>query len=294
MFAGATGADTKTLGMHDVRQDDEAVRHRSRRCTRQRSGTALFPSFLPTNDAVVFELETRYNGRDYGGTRSDDDASAPPSRRRSGTHAELWWLDLKTQTANRALDNLNGKDAAGASYLPTGPNAHDDDTTLNYEPTVNPVPSGGYAWVVFTSRRLYGNVATINPFYSDPRYHDLTATPTPEEALGRGDRSERARRHRSQPSRVLPPGAGAARGQLARLLGRRSVQVGRQLVRDRRRVLRRLLPSRTGRQARLHRDGPVVRAGVRELRDERRLLQLGVDPVHQRSVRGTRPEVSDS
>ena len=39
---------------------------------------------------------------------------------------------------------------------------------------MNPVPSGGYAWVVFTSRRLYGNVATINPFYSDPRYHDLT------------------------------------------------------------------------------------------------------------------------
>ena len=30
--------------------------------------------------------------------------------------------------------------------------------------TVNPVPSGGYAWVVFTSRRMYGNVATINPW----------------------------------------------------------------------------------------------------------------------------------
>jgi hypothetical protein len=85
---------------------------------------------------------------------------------------------LKTKTA-KPLDNLNGK-SGGVSYLPTGGNAHDDDTTLNYEPTVNPVPSGGYAWVVFTSRRLYGNVATINPFYSDPRYHDLTATPTPK------------------------------------------------------------------------------------------------------------------
>src|SRR5205814_2358354 len=71
------------------------------------------------------------------------------------------------------LDKLNG-----AGYLPVGASGHDDDTTLNYEPTVNPVPSGGYAWVVFTSRRLYGNVATVNPFYSDPRFHDLTATAT--------------------------------------------------------------------------------------------------------------------
>jgi hypothetical protein len=42
------------------------------------------------------------------------------------------------------------------------------------------VPSGGYAWVVFTSRRLYGNVATINPWWSDPRYHDISTTPTPK------------------------------------------------------------------------------------------------------------------
>ena len=34
---------------------------------------------------------------------------------------------------------------------------------------MNPVASGGYAWVVFTSRRMYGNVATIPPFCSDPR-----------------------------------------------------------------------------------------------------------------------------
>jgi hypothetical protein len=34
--------------------------------------------------------------------------------------------------------------------------------------------------VVFTSRRLYGNVATINPYWSDPRNEDLSATPTPK------------------------------------------------------------------------------------------------------------------
>jgi hypothetical protein len=34
------------------------------------------------------------------------------------------------------------------------------DLSYNYEPTFAPVPSGGYFWVVFTSRRTYGNVET--------------------------------------------------------------------------------------------------------------------------------------
>src|SRR5439155_11163906 len=92
-----------------------------------------------------------------------------------GSHAELWWVDLKTKTPTR-LDNMNGK-----GYVPPHPTytgSNGDDATLNYEPTVNPVPSGGYAWVVFTSRRLYGNIATINPFWSDPRFEDISKTPT--------------------------------------------------------------------------------------------------------------------
>ncbi len=140
--------------------------------------TAEWPSFLPTNDAIVYQVETRYNGRDFGGTRSDCDSGGSIKNNDPchdvGAHGELWWLDLKTKTPVR-LDKLNG-----LGYVPTGPNGHDDDTTLNYEPTVSPVPSGGYAWVVFTSRRLYGNVATINPFYSDPRYKDISQTPTPK------------------------------------------------------------------------------------------------------------------
>jgi hypothetical protein len=58
--------------------------------------------------------------------------------------------------------------------LPTGPNNHANDTVLNYEPTVAPVPSGGYIWVIFTSRRLYGNMATSDPWQSDPRNYDAT------------------------------------------------------------------------------------------------------------------------
>ena len=176
LFAGVAGADQKTLG---TRTFDKATSKFGAITPvhTPTAGTDLFPSYLPTNSAIVFEHETRYNTRDYGGTRSDADTSAAP-KANQGTRAELWWVDLKTNTAV-ALDNLNGK-SAGVSYLPTNTNAHDDDTTLNYEPTVNPVPSGGYAWVVFTSRRLYGNVATMNPFWSDPRYHDLTSDPTPK------------------------------------------------------------------------------------------------------------------
>ncbi len=179
MFAGAAGADTKTLGTMTF---DKTTKQFGPLTSVHlpTSGTAIFPSFLPTNDAIVFQRETRYNGRDYGGTRSDGDVAPPSAAADVGTHAELWWLDLKSSPPKAfPLNNLNGKTAT-ASYLPTGPNAHDDDTTLNYEPTVNPVPSGGYAWVVFTSRRLYGNVATMNPFYSDPRFHDLTVEPTPK------------------------------------------------------------------------------------------------------------------
>ena len=175
MFAGTTGADGRSLGVMNFDKVTKAFTAlKSVYTPPDPAHTAVYPSFLPTNDGIVFEVETRYNTRDFGGTRSDADVAPPDGRADIGTHAELWWVDLRPATpVAKRLDVLNGK-----GYIPTGPAAHDDDTTLNYEPTVNPVPSGGYAWVVFTSRRLYGNVATINPFYSDPRFHDLTATPT--------------------------------------------------------------------------------------------------------------------
>ncbi|MGH7329950.1 MAG: hypothetical protein ACREJX_16515, partial [Polyangiaceae bacterium] len=92
---------------------------------------AIYPSFAPTNDAIVFENELATSGSNYAETRT-------------GAKGELWWIDLKTGTAHR-LDNLNG-----GTYLPTG-GAHTGaaDAQYNFEPTVNPVPSGGYAWVVF-------------------------------------------------------------------------------------------------------------------------------------------------
>ncbi|HLK36904.1 MAG TPA: hypothetical protein VKU41_09155, partial [Polyangiaceae bacterium] len=46
--------------------------------------------------------------------------------------------------------------------------------------TVNPVAAGGYVWVVFTSRRMYGSEAEIPPFCSDPRGVDLVQNVTPK------------------------------------------------------------------------------------------------------------------
>ncbi|GMU63233.1 MAG: hypothetical protein AMXMBFR34_49960 [Myxococcaceae bacterium] len=167
--AGGTAADQRSLAMMRFTApgtfSDFTTLH-----TPPAGQAALYPSFLPTGKGVVFQVETVSNGRALGETRSQCDDSAACSN--VGAHGELWWVDVVTKQARR-LDNANGK-----GHAPVGPNGHDDDSTLNYEGTVAPLPSGGYAWVIFTSRRMYGNVATINPYWSDPRFHDISQTPT--------------------------------------------------------------------------------------------------------------------
>jgi hypothetical protein len=121
---------------------------------------AGFPSFFPTNDAVAFHYQI-VNSNHLLNTWH-------------GAEAQIWWSDLATGTA-APLYALDGLKAGGASsYLPTGANNHSNDAVLNYEPTVNPVSSGGYIWMIFTSRRLYGSVATTDPWQSDPRSYDAT------------------------------------------------------------------------------------------------------------------------
>jgi hypothetical protein len=124
----------------------------------------IYSSFFPNGAGVVFEIELANPSNDWGYTWD-------------GNQSELWWVDVATSKAHR-LDALNGYESDGVTpYLPGSPALEDGgtnhtpalDTTLNYEPTVNPIASGGYAWVVFTSRRMYGNVAQLGPWVSDPR-----------------------------------------------------------------------------------------------------------------------------
>jgi hypothetical protein len=153
-IAGATTNDGKSLGALDYDPVNKVFSN-FRKLNTPAVGTAVWSSFLPTSDAVIFENETAAPAG-FGFTRYQN-------------KGQLWWVDLATKTGH-ALDKLNG-----TGYLPTTA-SHTDDTVVNYEPTVNPVVSGGYAWVVFTSRRLYGNVATLPPWTSDPRNYDWTTT----------------------------------------------------------------------------------------------------------------------
>ena len=123
----------------------------------------VYSSFLPNSAGVVFEVELANTSGQWGYTWHSNTS-------------ELWWVDVASGTARR-LDQLNGYNAAGAIYLPgndtdagaTATHPQAQEPTLNYEPTVNPIASGGYAWVVFTSRRMYGNQAQLGPWVSDPR-----------------------------------------------------------------------------------------------------------------------------
>ena len=67
--------------------------------------------------------------------------------------ADLFFASTVTPNAEVRLAKLNGDGYPFAA--PAG-----RDLSLNYEPTFAPVPSGGYFWTVFTSRRTYGNQAT--------------------------------------------------------------------------------------------------------------------------------------
>jgi hypothetical protein len=123
--------------------------------------SVTFSSFLPSSAALVFELELANNSGDWGFTWHQNTG-------------ELWWADVASGQAQR-LDQLNGYGTDGTTVvLPDnsagmGTHTAAQDATLNYEPTVDPIASGGYAWVVFTSRRMYGGVAQIAPWTSDPR-----------------------------------------------------------------------------------------------------------------------------
>ncbi len=122
-----------------------------------------WPSFLPDGKALVF-----HNTLGLGNIGSS--TPNPPTRTGGnarynnvlttwfGGTAEIWWAVDAASPQPKRLDALNG-----VGYLPTN-GQHPDDTKLNYMPTVNPVPSGGYYWVVFTSRRIYGNVLDKDPF----------------------------------------------------------------------------------------------------------------------------------
>jgi hypothetical protein len=139
-----------------------------------------YPVFLPDDSGILFETQVRTA---KGG--NSDGVSDTVLVTRNGARSQLWWTTTGSTPTPVTLGNLNGN-----AYLPLGPNNHGvagtsdpespydetgyDDTTLNYEPAVLPVAAGGYAWVVFTSRRMYGNQLTSVPWLSWPPDYNTT------------------------------------------------------------------------------------------------------------------------
>jgi hypothetical protein len=70
-----------------------------------------------------------------------------------GIAGDLYMASVANPGTEVALGNLNG-----ANY-PFAAGTRDND--LNFEPTFAPVAAGGYFWVVFHSRRTFGNVAGL-------------------------------------------------------------------------------------------------------------------------------------
>jgi hypothetical protein len=110
-----------------------------------------WPAFLPDGKEVVYNTDS--NG-DYA-TWNYYGGEANPA-------GDLQLVDTATQTVT-PLDAANGI-SNGTPYLPYGVS----EAHLNFEPTVLPVAVGGYYWVVFTSRRDYGNTINTATGDSDP------------------------------------------------------------------------------------------------------------------------------
>jgi hypothetical protein len=111
-----------------------------------------WPSFTPDAKGLLFHAGDGFDTNLHRG---------------GAAYAQIHMLDLDGNVVSN-LDALNGIRAGGKVYLPYGEPGQEQDAAdkpltqgtahMNYEPNVLPVAIGGYYWVVFTSRRTYGNV----------------------------------------------------------------------------------------------------------------------------------------
>jgi len=122
--------------------------------------TIAWPSFTPDSAGVIYHSGDSFDSSGFNFSNGVGTSWAQ--------YAELRLIELDGTV--KKLNALNGRDATGTSLLPYGEAI---DNNLNYEPNIMPLPVGGYYWVVFTSRRSYGNkwapgrAKTTQPF-DDP------------------------------------------------------------------------------------------------------------------------------
>lgn len=142
-----------------------------------------WPAFSPDGKWLIYQRSTN------GGDGSVLNTS------KTG-RADLWIASAELAPAfeTMKLCSVNGfentciSNAAAGSYLPVGDkhpqkfvdDASPGDTNLAFEPTITPIVSGGYAWLIFTTRRLYGNVATLEPYAGKDDGDPMPTSPVPK------------------------------------------------------------------------------------------------------------------
>jgi hypothetical protein len=185
-------ADAKSIAVMDFAAPDTFSNFRVLYTPPSGVAYSVWPSYLPPGQGgIVFQNEIQTNGRTgsygWGETRSTCDGTGTCND--IGATGNLWWVSTGANPQAAPLTNLNGgaylprltgNDSSGHPYYhgTSADNSTYYEEVYNYEPTVLPITIGGYSWVAFTSRRMYGNVATINPYWSDPRYQDISVQPT--------------------------------------------------------------------------------------------------------------------
>jgi len=124
--------------------------------------TIAWPSFTPDGNGIIYHEGDSFDSSGFTGGTTESTAQ----------YAELRLVELDGTV--KQLNTLNGRDPSGTSTLPYGEAI---DNNLDYEPNVMPLAVGGYYWVVFTSRRAYGNTVAPGRAATSMPYDDPTMDP---------------------------------------------------------------------------------------------------------------------
>jgi hypothetical protein len=171
-----------------------------------------WPSFMPNGSAVVYQRQYRTSRSSASGGVLTGNWSPSHINTVAGALAELWMSNVPATSSIAAVPTrlfaLNGLGPTGTPYLPedtrsvsafgstfhqnagstftitqadsctnTGSATNVVDHRLNYLPAVSPVQAGGFSWVVFTSRRMYGSVARNDPWDAEPTFACASGDP---------------------------------------------------------------------------------------------------------------------
>jgi hypothetical protein len=170
-FANGDRLERRVLSMADYDGSATAPTFSNPRdLVNQAMPAVAWPSFLPDGAAVLYHEGDSFDSYIF----SENDMPSLPQ------YAELRLVEVADKSV-KTLDALNGHLPGGALYLPYGAAV---EGRMNYEPNVLPVAVGGYYWVLFTSRRAYGN--TIAPGGTLPRGDDVwgrDSAPSPRKKI---------------------------------------------------------------------------------------------------------------